>query len=387
MPPTPKPYVSSSFESALMQERGITGVQGIASSSLPEPTPDELCSIYSQGFRGAAPDLVLPSDMPMVEAAAKARITLYEAFPWLQPGTGRGKKLMPYAGALSLDPTWGGDEAQTRGSCVSHSTRNAATVDYGLDAFTGQTQWKGRLCTENNYRHRGYDRDGWYCGASASKIEANGAGGLLFRQKYVNPDNPRDVVDLSKFSSATERWAGNGSAGVPEWLRKIEQENQAAFCIPVTTIDEYLDALYLGFGISVCSGFGFSKNCDEYGYAQQSGSWSHAMMHGGADNSPWAQQRYSRVGGGVGMVMQSWGPWNNQRGDRMPPDFEIVPIGCFFAGFSTIKKMIASDAYAICSVEGWDRAISINDFVKSSTFQDKIQQRLSERVKHANDIK
>lgn len=320
----------------------------------------------------------------MVEAAAKARISLYEAFPWLTPGTGRGKKLMPYKAALSLDPTWGGDEAQTRGSCVSHATRNAAMVDYGNDVFFGETTWKGRLCTENIYRHRGYDRDGWYCKAASAKIEANGSSGLLFRDRYVNPDNPRDVVDLSKFSSSTERWAGNGSAGVPQWLAKKEQENQAALCIPITTIEEYCDALYLGFGINICSGYGFSSSCDEYGYARPSGSWSHAMKHGGADDSDWARQRYRD---GIGMVMQSWGPWNNQRGDKMPPGFDIVPIGSFFAPFSTIAKMIASDAYAVCQVDGWDRNIPINDFVKCSTFQDKIQQRLTERTKHGDDIK
>lgn len=380
----PKPYSGLSWEQCLRKERNISSIHGVHSQAIAPPTPSELRSIYDQGYVGASKDLVLPTDMPMVERAAKARISLYQAFPWLKPGTGRGKKLMPYQAALSVDPTWGGDESQTVGSCVSHGCRNAGTVDYGIDALFGETTWQGRICTENIYRHRGKNSHGWWCSAAAATVEANGKGGFLYRKKYVNPNNPRDEVDLTTFSSRTEQWASNGAAGVPQWLQEIENENQAAFCIPVTTIEEFLDALYLGFGVNVCSGTGFSSRCDQYGVAKQSGSWSHAMAHVGADDTEWAHRNYD---GMISCDMQSWGRWNNQNGLLVPPGFEKAPIGSFFVQERSLKPMIRSDAYAICSVEGWDRNIPIEDFVRSSEFQDRIHQRQKEREKHGNDIK
>lgn len=262
-------------------------------------------------------------------------------------------------------------------NCVSHGCRNSAMCDYGVDVVFGETEWKGRICTENIYRHRGKNSHGWWCSAAASTIEVGGKGGLLYRKKYESPDG-RDSIDLTRFSSRTEQWASNGSAGVPQWLRDIEDDNQAAFCIAITSIEEYLDAMYLGFGLNVCSGYGFSSSCDEYGFARQSGSWSHAMAHVGADDSEWAHQRY---GDGIGLVMQSWGRWNNQDGRKCPDGFGIVPIGSFFASFKTIRKMIASDSYATCQVTGWDRRQPIQKYVQSSEFSDRIHERIKEREK------
>lgn len=368
-----KPYVNKSWEDAVATERGIGQVHNMMQLPGPDPTPQELNNIYSKGFVGASPSMVVTDQRHMVDESIKSRLSLYEAFPWLKPGTGRGKRHMPYHAALSLDTSWGGDEAQTVGSCVSHGCRNAAMVDYGVDAVYGETSWQGRICTENIYRHRGKNSHGWWCSAAAATVEAEGPGGFLYRKDYGQG------VDLSKFSRATEQWATNGSAGVPGWLRVIEQENQSAFCIAIRTIEEYLDALYLGFGINICSGKGFSSTCDKYGYARPSGGWNHAMAHVGADDTDWARKNY---GGMTGLVMQSWGRWNNQDGTKCPPDFKFVPIGSFFAPESSIRSMITSDSYAICQVEGWDRTLPASEYVKSSTFVDKIQLRLKEVEKH-----
>lgn len=235
----------------------------------------------------------------------------------------------------------------------------------------------GRICTENMYRHRGYDSHGWWCRDIAAVVEALGPGGFLYRKDYGRG------VDLTKFSRATEQWASKGSAGVPGWLREIEQQNQAACCITINTIEEYIDAMYLGFGLNVCSGFGFSSNCDQYGFARQSGSWSHAMAHVGCDDSDWAHQKY---GDGIGLIMQSWGRWNNQDGTKCPPGFNIVPIGSFFASFSTIKRMISSDAFATCQVHGWDRKIPMKDYMHSSEFVDRVQHRLKEQEQHGGGL-
>lgn len=373
----PRPYTNWDWNEALNNERGVRGTHGLLATEQPEPTPDELNAVYSKGFIGASPRKVPQHERAAVIQAKASRVSLYEAFPWLKRGVGRGKKLMPYQASLSLDTSWGGDESQTTGSCVSHGCRNSAMCDYGVDVVFGETEWKGRICTENIYRHRGKNSQGWWCSAAASTIEVGGKGGLLYRKKYESPDG-RDSVDLTRFSSRTEQWASNGSAGVPQWLRDIEDDNQAAFCIAITSIEEYLDAMYLGFGLNVCSGYGFSSSCDEYGFARQSGSWSHAMAHVGADDSEWAHQRY---GDGIGLVMQSWGRWNNQDGRKCPDGFGIVPIGSFFASFKTIRKMIASDSYATCQVTGWDRRQPIQKYVQSSEFSDRIHERIKEREK------
>lgn len=372
--PQPKEFVGVDFVDALKQVRGgEAGFQAVGPDQFyAAPTPAELLEIYSKGFQGINPSLVTPEARTKHKTFFASMPKLYDIFPWAK-GIGKGKVGVAYLGALHHSPGWGGDEAQTRGSCTVHGTGNAAECDHGNDALFGETQYKGRLVKENIYRSRGYNGDGWSCEAPCYYIGPEGDGGLLYRKLYTNPANSADSVDFTTFSSATENWAGKGSSGVPSWLEAESRKNKAKWIIPIQTIEEYMDAIYLGFGVNVCSGQGFSSTTDEFGVANAQGSWSHSMAHTAYNDTEWANRLYKAM---IGMIMQSWGKWNKQNGK--PEGSPTMPTAAFYARSATIASMLrGSDSFAVCGVWGWDRtgweAFDVSELLthlRNSTTQD-----------------
>jgi len=378
-----KEFTNKSFEDAWQVVRGesvqraganpLFGAPGLPSADEfnTGPTPAELHEIYSRGFLGINPSLVAKEERDACDRFMTAMPRLYDVFPWAK-GIGTGKVAAPYVAALHFSPSWGGDEAQTRGSCTVHGTGNAAEMDHANDALFGETEYKGRLVKENIYRSRGYNGDGWSCSAPCRYIGPEGKGGLLFRKLYTSPDG-KESVDFTRFSSSTENWAGQGSRGVPAWLEEESRKNKAKWIIPIQSLEEYRDAIYLGFGVNVCSGYGFSSETDEYGVASQRGSWSHAMAHVGYVDTDWARSKYGDM---IGNIQQSWGRWNRQNGrpEGAPP----MAVGQFYVKANSIAGMLrGSDSFAVCGVWGWDRtgweAFNVTDLLdhlRNSTTQD-----------------
>ena len=68
-----------------------------------------------------------------------------------------------------------------------------------------------------------------------------------------------------------------GYSGVPSDLKQIAQDNQVLTTSLIKTVDEARDALANGYGISVCSSYGFSNRRDSKGFARKTTSWAHAM--------------------------------------------------------------------------------------------------------------
>ena len=366
-----KRFTHSSFNEALATIRGATP----AAAFYTLPTPAELHSLYRFGFRGIRPENATHEQKDNYKTLMAAMPRLYDVFPWAR-GLGKGKLSLPYLAVLKFSPTWGGDEAQTRGSCTVHSTANSGEVDHANDAAFGETKYMGRLVKENIYRSRGFSSDGWSCTAPATYVGPTGRGGFLYRKLYTGPNGEK--VDFTKFSRDTENWAGNGRAGVPKWLEEESAKNKAKWIIPITTMEEYRDAIALGFGISICSGQGFSATTDEYGVAMPEGSWSHAMAHAGCDDRPWAHTKYGDL---IGLDIQSWGRWNKQNG--MPEGVKTMPIGSFWIKANTIaNKMLGEDDVAICNVYGWERAgweafdtLELKKHLANSTTQDYYKNR------------
>ncbi|MCA9179357.1 MAG: hypothetical protein KDB14_33095 [Planctomycetales bacterium] len=366
-----KRFTGVDFRDALIKLRGVEHVGTVESADdfLTAPTPEELHAIYSDGFIGASPDFITFEERNEVKDYLASMPRLYDVFPWAR-GIGKGKLNAPFLACLHFSPSWGGDEAQTRGSCVSHSNTNAAEIDHANDALHGETVYKGRMCKENIYRARGYNGDGWYCSPAAKYVGPGGQGGFLVRDRYESPTG--EVVDLSEFSRATENWAGQGSRGCPEWLEAIARRNQCKWIIPINSMEEYRDSMALGFGVSVCSGYGYSSETDSSGVARQTGSWAHAMAHACCDDTPWANQKY---GGMLGLIIQSWARWNRQNGkfDGLPS----MPVGSFGARGNDVAKMIRSDSFALAGLYGWERigweafdVTALTDHLQSSDVQD-----------------
>lgn len=375
---TSRAFSDFSFTQSLAAVRGGNRIAAFYAV----PTPEEMREIYSRGYRGIRPESETPEAKKAYTLFMGKMPRLYDVFPWAK-GLGKGKASCTYLPTLHFSPQFGGDEAQTRGSCTVHSTGNTATADYGADALFGETKWMGRLVKENIYRSRGFNNDGWSCRAPASYIGPDGAGGLLFRKRYEGPNG--ESVDFTKMN---ESWSGNGRAGVPDWLEEESRKNKAQWIIPIANMEEYRDAMALGFAISVCSGRGFNHSAtDEYGVITPRGSWSHAMSHMACIDTEWARRQYGNMLGGV---QQSWGKWIRQMGK--PEGVAKVPVGMFFAAANHIEPMVrGGDSFAICNVQGWERevdwekflSVGIEKAMQDSTIQDYYATRAERACEYA----
>lgn len=376
-----KAFTNASWNEALAAVRGGPPTSAFYTG----PSPQELHAIYSRGFRALRPETMLSPEVESFAMLVAAMPKLYEAFPWAQ-GIGKGKLSCPFYAQLHFDPKYGGDEAQTVGSCTVHGLINATAMDYCNDALHGETKYMGRLVKEAAYRSRGYSSHGWSCRAPCRYVSSDGPGGLLYRKVYEGPNGEK--VDLSRLN---ESWASNGRAGVPVWLQEVERQNKVKLMIQITTMEEYRDAIAIGFGINVCSGQGFSSTTDEHGLAEARGSWSHAMAHQACDDTEYSHRHHNEMTGGI---QQSWGRWNTQRGK--PTGMSAMPVGMFMARSSVIARMIrGGDSFAMCSVFGWDRVgpeafdvVGLKAHLASSTVQDYYktrQERGAEFVQKAID--
>lgn len=301
------------------------------------PDPEQLKGIYDSGFQGVVRD---PGAYASLRSLAPR---FYAAFPEAR-GAGKGRVSLPFRAALALDPEFGRYEAQTTGDCVSHSDRNAGMIDYCVDAMFGETSFEGRFATENIYGWRGHGGQGADCARLAGYASPEGPGGFLVRKKYTDGAN---TVDLSVYNSSIgHNW---GSRGTPDWLNKIAAKNKSLLVLACKSVEEARDAIAFGFGISVCSGYGFADTRNEDGLCEQSGSWSHAMAWIGYDDSDWAHQKY---GGGIPLDQNSWGLWN-----RGPKRYE-QPDGSFWMRPQVAASMIrGGGAWIIGSVAGYNRQL------------------------------
>lgn len=381
-----KDFVGVPFNDCLSIVRG-GGVS--ASHFYAVPTPSELLAIYSRGFQGIVPGSVSPQQKEEMDKFFGSSPKLYDIFPWAR-GLGKGKLNVPYVACQRLIQGWGGLFAQVQGDCTVHGLEHAAEIDYCIDCLFGETSFKGPIAFENVYRSRGYNGDGWSCTAPCYYVGPNGKGGFLYRKVYEGPNGER--VDLTKYNSS---WQSNGRAGVPAWLEEESRKNKAKWVIQIRSMDEYRDALAMGFGINFCSGQGWSSTTDEYGVASPRGSWSHAMAHTACDDRPWAHEKY---GGMLCCVQNSWGKWNTIRGkpDGAPP---LAP-GSFYTKASVVARLLGNDQLAVCEVWGWDRTNweafrtdQFIDYMRNSTVQDyykerseKLRELIDEEVENGKDL-
>jgi len=301
------------------------------------PTPAQLLEIHNNGFRGVCASR---STFYYVRTRLPRFYTLFKG----SQAQGAGRVSAPYKAALALDSQFGTYEAQTTGDCVSHSTRNAGTIDYSVDALFGETSFEGRLATENIYGHRGHSGQGADCARLAYYVSQEGPGGFLPRKNY---EDGRNSIDLSVYNSRTGHNWGRG--GTPKWLSDIATQNKALRVFSIKSIEEARDTIAMGFGISMCSSYGFASTRNEDGVAKHKGTWHHAMAWIGVDDTDWAHQNY---GGPLFLVQNSWGQWNSGGKRHDQPD------GSFWIEPRVAKAMIqGGGGWGIASVRGYNREL------------------------------
>ena len=294
---------------------------------MPRLTPKELYDNYRKGFSGCLWEehvfnhLMKVSKYPLFGDASKKI-----------KGSGKGKLSTPYKSVLKFDKN-AYNERQVTGDCVSHSTRNACDVSRAveIDVHGDREGWLARGATEGIYGARGHGGQGMSCARAAEFVSKYG--GVLVRKNY------KGVVDLSKYQGMLG--AGWGGRGLPDPIIDLANDHQIKTVSLIRTVEEARDALANGYGLSVCSNYGFNSTRDKKGFAKVSGSWGHAMAWTACDDTN---------GEPAFLVQNSWGKWN----DGGHPDWGTIPDGSFLIRSDTAAGMLSQNgSYAFSNFNGF----------------------------------
>lgn len=294
---------------------------------MPSYTPTALYEAYKNGFGGCLweqhifDELIETSKYAYFADGAK-RIK----------DSGKGKLSTPFKSVLKFDKD-AYIERQTTGDCVSMATRNAVDVTRAveIDVKGDSESWVARGATEAIYGSRGHSGQGMSCSRAASFVSKNG--GVLVRKNYPG------IVDLTKYDSRIG--SGWGSRGVPSKVIDEANDHQIRTVSLVKTVEEARDALANGYGLAVCSSYGFSNRRDSKGIARKSGSWSHAMAWTACDDTGKEP---------LFLVQNSWGKWNS--GGH--PEWGPIPDGSFLITADIAAGMLRQNgAYAYSDFNGF----------------------------------
>ena len=294
---------------------------------MPRLTPDDLYRLYREGMPGT-----LWEEHVFEELIESSKYAYFKDGAKKIKNSGKGKLSTPFRSALSFDKNCY-IERQTTGDCVSHSTRNAVDVTRAVEMHVeGEPEsWIARGATEAIYGCRGHGGQGMSCSHAATFVSQSG--GVLVRKNYPG------VADFSKYNgSMGARW---GSRGLPDKVIDEAEKHKIKTVSLVKTVEEARDALANGYGLSVCSGYGFSNKRDSKGFARKSGGWNHAMAWTACDdtgNEP------------AFLVQNSWGKFNS--GGH--PEWGPIPDGSFLIHADVAAGMLRGNgAYAFSSFNGF----------------------------------
>ncbi len=286
----------------------------------------EVRKAYENGLEGAVCD---PEDL--VKLLGELPMPMFGVAAYDLEFSGEGKLSLPYKSLLKFQPNFGPSESQTTGDCVSHSTRNAIDLTRAVEIdIKGEAEeYIARGATEAIYQSRSHMGQGMTCSGAARYV--NEVGGLLIRKNY-------ESVNLSKYNSKL-----GAKKLIPREIYKTEAaKHQVKTISLITSIEEARDALANGYGISVCSGYGFSSVRDKNGIAKQKGSWSHAMAWIACDDT---REIYDET---LFLVQNSWGKWNSG------PKTHGQPDGSFWIRESSARKMLgARGSFVFSDVDGF----------------------------------
>lgn len=290
-------------------------------------TPSQIKDMYDNGFKGSLYD---PEKMAALLSSIPHK-NFSSAAPDLK-GSGAGKLSTPYKSVIKLSKERPYLERQTTGDCVSHGTRNAVDVSRAvqIDIHGAPEDFICLGATEGIYGCRGHGGQGMACSEAAQFVHKNG--GILLRKAYGK-------YDLSKYDASYG--TGWGRSGVPNELVEEAKKHQVKTLTQIRNINEARDALANGYGIAVCSGYGFSSTRDDKGFARQQGSWSHCMAWTACDDTG-SEPAF--------LVQNSWGKFN----DGGHPSWGPIPDGSFLIHADVADRMLRSDgSFAFSAINGF----------------------------------
>jgi hypothetical protein len=294
---------------------------------MPKLSPSDLYNNYRKGYQGC-----LWEPHIFEELLESSKYAYFGDGAKRIKNSGKGKLSTPYKSVLKFDKN-PYNERQTTGDCVSHATRNAVDVSRAveIDVHRDKEAWIARGATEAIYGARGHGGQGMSCSRAATFVSQSG--GVLVRKNY------KSVADFTKYNG--NLGAGWGARGLPDKVIDFANDHQIKTVSLVRTIEEARDALANGYGLSVCSSYGFSNKRDNKGFARASGSWAHAMAWIACDdtgNEP------------AFLVQNSWGKWN----DGGHPEWGKIPDGSFLIHADVAAGMLKQNgAYAFSQFDGF----------------------------------
>jgi hypothetical protein len=220
-----------------------------------------------------------------------------------------------------------------RKNCVSHGTRNACDVSRAveIDIHNEREDWIAKGATEAIYGYRGFSGQGMSCARAAEFVSRTG--GIVVRKNYSG------VADFSKYNG--NLGAGWGGRGLPDKVLDLANDHQIRTASLIRTVEEARDALANGYGLAVCSNYGFSDKRDKKGFAKVSGSWAHCMAWIACDDTN---------GEPAFLVQNSWGKWN----DGGHPEWGPIPEGSFLIHADAAEGMLSQNgSYAFSGFDGF----------------------------------
>jgi len=290
-------------------------------------SPQELYNNYRKGFSGCIWEQNIFDHL-----MEKSKYALFGDASKKIKNSGKSKLSTPYKSVLKFDKN-PYNERQTTGDCVSHGTRNACDVSRAveIDVHGEREGWIARGATEAIYGARGWAGQGMSCSRAAEFVSA--VGGVVVRQNYPG------VADFTKYNG--NLGAGWGGRGLPDKVIDLANDHQIKTVSLVKTIEEARDALANGYGLAVCSNYGFSNKRDKKGFAAQSGSWAHCMAWIACDDTG-DEPAF--------LVQNSWGKWN----DGGHPEWGPIPDGSFLIRADVAEGMLKqSGSYAFSQFDGF----------------------------------
>lgn len=289
----------------------------------------------------------IPNKRATAKFKRETRVPFFKQAGRHLAGSGAGKKALLWKYFEKVT----GDELvphrQGIGDCVSHGWGLGVDILDTVQAAHGKGEWQRKCATEAiyaggrvnvaNYRYMGDGMNGVEAAKWCREY------GILLRQPYL--DGKYDFTDYS--GSKARKWAHkcnrctDWGGGVPDELVPIAKKHQVKTTTLVTSWEEARDALFNGYPVSICSGYGFSSRRDNEGFASRQGSWAHCMLLAGMDDE------HERSGG---LIINSWGKWNEG------PTRHDQPVGSFWADTRTIDGMLRQqDSFALSNYVGYPK--------------------------------
>lgn len=270
-------------------------------------------------------------------------------------GSGAGKLWAPFEIMQRVFPDCLPASAQTRGDCVSHSTRNACLGTLACEIAAGKpdevtglvegapdlsdaARRDGVLSTEAIYWFRQHGGDGWSCDHAAEVVLKES--GLWVRKRYEALG-----IDLTKYDGKVAgKW---GATKPPASVLELGRQHLVRTATRARTFEEVRDLIANGYCISSCGSEAFINTRDTNGVSKRSGGvWYHAMAYLGVDDRDETRKAYGQP---LVLVANSWGKWNTGPRAVMGTTLEI-PHGSFWARWSDISGRYS---IAFSGVNGW----------------------------------